>query len=180
MLTSTQKAKLRAKALHAVLSIVQTNDPVLAIPFILGVGPEIIAHIVEAKTHLPRHETDALFLIDCMKFLESSIVLAEAEHRIRILTLMIPSFVSLLYEGNAAPLVLVRDFALASILKVGPAYAEEFKRIMGAAPQVKAALEAAIRAKSARESASQSAGRSAAVAPTVPTIQLKMDFSAFK
>ena len=73
----------------------------------------------------------------------------------------------------------VHACALATITKIGPVYADEFKRIMAAAPQVKAGLEGAIRAKAARDTAQQSGGRSAAVAPAAPTIQLKMDFSAF-
>jgi hypothetical protein len=147
---------------------------------VLGLGPDILSHVIGAKTHPPRSDTDSAFLIDCIKFAEASIALSEPEHRIRLLSLVLPALVAVLFEGQPSYLVTVREFALAAILRVGPAYPDEFKRIMAAAPQVKASLESAIRAKAAKEAEAASGGRSAAVAPTVPTIQLKMDFSAFK
>jgi hypothetical protein len=173
-------AKLRSKALQAVLSIFQSNEKVTAVPFILAVGPELISLVVAAKTAVPKTDADALFLIDAMKFMEFSASFAEPEQRIRLLTLLIPAFVALLYDSNQGPCNTVYTYALAAITKIGPLYADDFRRIMTAAPQVKASLENAIRARAARDAAAKSGGRSAAVAPAAPTIQLKMDFSAFK
>ena len=170
---------MRVKALQTVLSILQGNEKSVAAPLILGVGPEIIAVAINAKTAAPKTDADAAFLVDCLKFMELAVGYSEPVQRIRLLTLVIPTFVALLYESRAAPCVAVHSYALAAITKIGPVYAEEFKRIMAAAPQVKASLETAIRAKAAREAVQQTGGRSAAVAPAAPTIQLKMDFSAF-
>jgi hypothetical protein len=101
-----------------------------------NVGPEIIALVINAKTTPPKTDTEATLIIDAIKFLEQTVALAEATQRIRVLTLMIPAAIALLYDSSAAPCAAVHAYALSSITRTGPLYADEFKRIMAAAPQV--------------------------------------------
>ena len=172
---------MRLKSIQALLSVAQVEDKGVSVPFIHGVGPDVISVVVHSTTTQPPNDETAAVVLECIKFMEILPAQSTPEQRIRLLSIIIPTFVGLLYENvKAAHLLSIHNYALTAITKIGPLYPDEFRRIMAAAPHIKTALETAIRNKAAREASSNPAARSSSVAPAVPTIQLKMDFSAFK
>lgn len=101
-----------------------------------------------------------------------------------MLGLLVPILVSLLSDtanlprGNKVTKTL-HDQALQKLMKIGPKYPEPFRTVMSSASDLKPRLEAAIRANQSSAKTKQPAAQPK-VAPSKPSIKLRMDFSNYK
>lgn len=101
-----------------------------------------------------------------------------------MLGLLVPILVSLLADSTALPKASkitknLHEQALQKLMKIGPKYPEPFRTVIGSSPDLKSRLEGAVRASQASAKQKQPAAKPK-VAPTQPSIKLRMDFSNYK
>ena len=103
---------------------------------------------------------------------------------VHMLGLLVPILVSLLADSTALPKANkitknLHEQALQKLMKIGPKYPEPFRTVIGSSPDLKSRLEGAVRASQASAKQKQPAAKPK-VAPTQPSIKLRMDFSNYK
>lgn len=103
---------------------------------------------------------------------------------VHMLGLLVPILISLLSdsanlskEGKITKNL--HDQALQNLMKIGPKYPEPFRTVVSSSPDLKSRLEGAVRANQASTKAKQPAVQPK-VAPSQPSIKLRMDFSNYK
>lgn len=103
---------------------------------------------------------------------------------VHMLGLLVPILVSLLSDSTSLPkgsriTKNLHEQALQKLMKIGPKYPEPFRTVIGSSPDLKSQLEGAVRANQASAKQKQPAAQPK-VAPTQPSIKLRMDFSNYK
>lgn len=78
------------------------------------------------------------------------VAIAEEEHRAQLVACLLPILISFLLDENALGSATsvtrsLHDFALHSLMQIGPRYSSVFKRVMASSPALKARLEAAVK-----------------------------------
>ena len=103
---------------------------------------------------------------------------------VHMLGLLVPILISLLSDSANLPkgdkiTKNLHEKALQKLMQIGPKYPEPFRTIISSAPDLKTRLEGAVRANQASAKPKQPAVQPK-VAPTQPSIKLRMDFSNYK
>lgn len=101
-----------------------------------------------------------------------------------MLGLLVPILISLLSDSanlskESKITKNLHDKALQNLMKIGPKYPEPFRTVVSSSPELKSRLESAVRANQASVKAKQPTVQPK-MAPSQPSIKLRMDFSNYK
>lgn len=102
-----------------------------------------------------------------------------------MLTLLVPILINYLLEGQALRSankysLTLHDTSLQWLMKIGPKYPQEFKKLMSQASNLKTRLENAIRANQQTHRRSKlESNTNKQISNQIPSIKLKTDFSNF-
>ncbi|XP_030374893.1 HEAT repeat-containing protein 5B isoform X2 [Scaptodrosophila lebanonensis] len=184
----SEHLSVKLKCIETTRSIFTKADLKTATPYIHALAPRIIESLYAECTKTPTSELELQVTLESIVTVEQLIELAEPQHHIQMLTLLVPVLISYLAEPNKLRTLpkyqrQLHEQALQWLLKIGPKYPQEFKSLMGQTPELRQKLEAAIRNQQQSISIAQKANeaqRSGLLAkPQKPTIKLKTDFSNF-
>lgn len=102
-----------------------------------------------------------------------------------MLTLLVPILISYLLEGQALRSankysLTLHETSLQWLMKIGPKYPQEFKKLMSQASNLRIRLENAIRAEQQNHQRTKiESNSSKQISNQIPSIKLKTDFSNF-
>lgn len=102
-----------------------------------------------------------------------------------MLTLLVPILISYLLEGQALRsankfTLTLHEVSLQWLMKIGPKYPQEFKKLMSQATDLKTRLENAVRAsQQTHQKIKSEPNINRPISNQIPTIKLKTDFSNF-
>ncbi|KAL7035637.1 hypothetical protein ACKWTF_008482 [Chironomus riparius] len=181
---------IRLKCVQTIRSIFINADLKVATPYIHALAPRIIENLYAESTKMPKDEIELALTFESITTVDSLITLAEPQNRIQMLTLLVPILISFLLEGNQLRsatkfTIQLHEQSLQWLMKIGPKYPQQFKTLMGQAPELRSKLEAAIRSSQQQAANIQKANTETKENKTVvtqapqPTIKLKTDFSNF-
>ncbi|EDW83833.1 uncharacterized protein Dwil_GK13824, isoform A [Drosophila willistoni] len=160
-----------------------------ATPYIHALAPRIIESLYAECSKMPTSELELQVTLESIVTVEQLIELAEPQHHIQMLTLLVPVLIGFLADPTKWRTLpkyqrQLHEQSLQWLLKIGPKYPKEFKALMGQTPELRLKLETAIRNQQQSISIAQKATeaqRTGILAkPQKPTIKLKTDFSNFQ
>ncbi|KAH8419160.1 hypothetical protein KR222_006942, partial [Zaprionus bogoriensis] len=185
----SEHLSVKLKCIETTRSIFTKADIKTATPYIHALAPRIIESLYAESSKLPTTELELQVTLESIVTVEQLIELAEPQHHIQMLTLLVPVLIGYLADPSKVRTLpkyqrQLHEQALQWLLKVGPKYPQEFKALMCQKPELRHKLEAAIRSQQQSISLAQKASeaqRSGLLAkPQKPTIKLKTDFSNFQ
>ncbi|XP_014676647.1 PREDICTED: HEAT repeat-containing protein 5B-like [Priapulus caudatus] len=179
---------VRIKCLQTVASIFQHPSRAVATPYIHGLASLVLKHLYAASlSKNGLSEPDVAVIVEETKVVETLVHLAEEEHRITLLKILVPLLVSYLLDSSKLPSSsraqkLLHERSLQKLMEIGPKFPEQFRAVMAGAPPVRTALEDAVKFSQQRSAASatkQAQDKFISQQQSAPSIKLKMDFSNF-
>lgn len=185
----SEHMSVKLRCIETTRSIFAHADLKTATPYIHALAPRIIESLYAESSKAPSNELELQVTLESIVTVEQLIDLAEPQHHIQMLTLLVPVLIGFLSEPSRLRTLpkyqrQLHDQALQWLLKIGPKYPKEFKALMGQTPELRQKLEAAIRSQQQSINIAQKASeaqRSGLLAkPQKPTIKLKTDFSNFQ
>ncbi|XP_068088233.1 HEAT repeat-containing protein 5B isoform X2 [Hyperolius riggenbachi] len=171
---------VQAKCYQLILSVFQHSNRALSTPYIHALAPILVENLKAVERKRPSNNTELMAVQEGVKVLETLVALGEEINRVQLLALLVPTLISYLLDVNTFSSVSpssedLHEFALQNLMCIGPLYPHAFKTVMGAAPELKARLEAAIRANQASKAKAASRQPAPAI-QSAPTIKLKTSF----
>ncbi|XP_017090386.2 HEAT repeat-containing protein 5B isoform X4 [Drosophila bipectinata] len=185
----SEHMSVKLRCIETTRSIFAQAELKTATPYIHALAPRIIESLYAESSKAPSNELELQVTLESIVTVEQLIDLAEPQHHIQMLTLLVPVLIGFLAEPSRLRTLpkyqrQLHDQALQWLLKIGPKYPKEFKALMGQTPELRQKLEAAIRSQQQSINIAQKASeaqRSGLLAkPQKPTIKLKTDFSNFQ
>ncbi|KAM8946642.1 HEAT repeat-containing protein 5B isoform 2-T2 [Pelodytes ibericus] len=180
MALNSGEPMVQAKCYQLLLSVFQHPNRALSTPYIHALAPIMVENLKLVERKRPSQPAELMAVQEGIKVLATLVALGEEKNRVQLLALLVPTLISYLLDVNtynsASPASKdLHEFALQDLMLIGPLYPHAFKTVIGAAPELKARLEAAIR----ESQASKAKAASRQPAPTIqsaPTIKLKTSF----
>ncbi|XP_020817486.1 HEAT repeat-containing protein 5B isoform X4 [Drosophila serrata] len=184
----SEHLSVKLRCIETTRSIFAKADLKTATPYIHALAPRIIESLYAESSKVPASELELQVTIESIVTVEQLIDLAEPQHHIQMLTLLVPVLIGFLAEPSKLRTLpkyqkQLHDQALQWLLKIGPKHPQEFKALMGQTPELRQKLEAAIRSQQQSINIAQKATeaqRNLLAKPQKPTIKLKTDFSNFQ
>ncbi|XP_034114354.2 HEAT repeat-containing protein 5B isoform X4 [Drosophila albomicans] len=185
----SENLSVKLKCIETTRSIFTKADLKTSTPYIHALAPRIIESLYAESSKLPASELELQVTLESIVTVDQLIELAEPQHHIQMLTLLVPVLISYLADLSKLRTLpkyqrQLHEHALQWLLKIGPKYPQEFKALMCQKPELRQKLEAAIRNQQQSINLAQKANeaqRNGLLAkPQKPTIKLKTDFSNFQ
>ncbi|XP_070142807.1 HEAT repeat-containing protein 5B isoform X1 [Drosophila kikkawai] len=184
----SEHLSVKLRCIETTRSIFAKAELKTATPYIHALAPRIIESLYAESSKMPTSELELQVTIESIVTVEQLIDLAEPQHHIQMLTLLVPVLIGFLAEPSRLRTLpkyqkQLHDQALQWLLKIGPKHPQEFKALMGQTPELRQKLEAAIRSQQQSINIAQKATeaqRNLLAKPQKPTIKLKTDFSNFQ
>ncbi|RWS31952.1 HEAT repeat-containing protein 5B-like protein, partial [Leptotrombidium deliense] len=187
----SQHEMIQLKCLQTLKSIFAHEDYSVKIAYIHSLAPrliEILSHSIKEKCS-PNGEPSKLthdVILNGLETFEILINAAEADKRIRLLSLYLPLLVSVLSDDinairSKTYRVSLHKYALQKLTTIGPIYQHEFRQIIGQVSHFRKKLETAIHSQQqlgSNASCRQVTAR-VDVKQEANTIKLKTDFSNY-
>lgn len=179
--------QVRLKCIQTFRSILSHPDRAVITGYIHALAPRVIQYLHSSAAHQPNSDTELALTLESITAVETLVQLAEPEHRIQMLSLLVPILVDCLLEGPSLKQAnkfcrALHDHSLQWLTKIGPQYPQDFKSIMAQSVDLRTRLENALRSNQQRartETAPKTSVPTTATANTTPTIKLKTDFRNF-
>ncbi|XP_066550138.1 HEAT repeat-containing protein 5A isoform X2 [Amia ocellicauda] len=177
----SQDAVVLAKTYQLLLSVFQSPCPAVAVPFMRALGPGIVGGLQGVEKRRPQSAAELTAVQEGVRALQGLVSAADPEHRPQLVSVLLPLLVSFLMDGNALasappPARSLHEFALQSLMCVGPQHSAVFRALMAASPAMKARLEAAVRGNQESVKAKSAGQQGQAPGKSSPSIQLKTNF----
>ncbi|KAL3985776.1 hypothetical protein ACH3XW_40030 [Acanthocheilonema viteae] len=168
-------------------------------PFIAELVPKVlnrirpfVASFLKGSAEIPESE-EVVIVQEAVRILEVALLVADQKKQLPIVNLIIQLLGTFLcedpimyYRQLPASTRKLHDYALNRLNVIGPAYPEEFKKVLLCFPVLKSKIEGSIRHQNNRTAAAQQTQRGAGKCEQMPlsvpksaAIRLKMDFRAF-
>ncbi|XP_022214446.2 HEAT repeat-containing protein 5B isoform X2 [Drosophila obscura] len=185
----SEHLSVKLKCIETTRSIFAKAELKTATPYIHALAPRIIESLYAESSKTPTSELELQVTLESIVTVEQLIDLAEPQHHIQMLTLLVPVLIGFLADPSRLRAVAkyqrqLHEQALQWLLKIGPKYPQEFKALMGQTPELRQKLEAAIRSQqqsiNIAQKASEAQRNGLLAKPQKPTIKLKTDFSNFQ
>ncbi|XP_077585849.1 HEAT repeat-containing protein 5B [Stigmatopora nigra] len=172
---------VQARCYQLLLSVFQHPSRPLSTPYIHALAPRVVEKLKAVELSRPRTAAELQAVQEGIKVLENLVGMGEEQHRVQLVSLLVPMLISYLLDENAIPSASkvsksLHDFALQNLMRIGPLYPAAFKMVIGAAPDLKSRLESAIRANQASSRAKDAARQAQPSVQVAPTIKLKTSF----
>ncbi|EDV91239.1 HEAT repeat-containing protein 5B isoform X2 [Drosophila grimshawi] len=185
----SEHLSVKLKCIETTRSIFTKADLKAATPYIHALAPRIIESLYAESSKTPASDLELQVTLESIVTVEQLIELAEPQHHIQMLTLLVPVLIAYLAEPSKLRTLpkyqrQLHEQALHWLLKIGPKYPQEFKALMCQKPELRQKLEAAIRSQqqsiNLAQKASEAQRNGLLSKPQKPTIKLKTDFSNFQ
>ncbi|CAH1153655.1 unnamed protein product [Phaedon cochleariae] len=175
---------VRLKCVRTLKSLFGHHDRAISTPYIHTLAPQLVEFLYSDTAKKPYSDGELLVTIETITAIESLIELAEPDTRIQMLTLLVPVLISYLSEPNTRNTTKyaqsLHDVSLQWLMKIGPKYPQEFKRLMMQSEGLRVKLENAIRINQTSQCKIKNEVNINQQLPShTPTIKLKTDFSNF-
>ncbi|GJQ66814.1 hypothetical protein Trydic_g18582 [Trypoxylus dichotomus] len=176
---------VRLKCIQTLKSIFSHNDRTLATPYIHALAPRLVEFLYSDNARKIFSDGELSVTLETIITVESLISLAEPQNRIQMLMLLVPILISYLLEGQATRSankysLMLHDASLQWLMRIGPKYPEEFKKMMSQSGDLKIRLENAIRySQQVSQKNKPETNTNKPLLSQTPSIKLKTDFSNF-
>ncbi|CAG9828838.1 unnamed protein product [Diabrotica balteata] len=174
---------VKLKCVRTLKSIFAHHNPLISVPYIHSLAPHLVEFLYSEAAKRPYSDGELLVTVETITTIESLIELAEPGKRLQMLTLLVPALVSYLSPGSSKKnkyTSSLHDVSLQWLMKIGPKYPQEFKRMMLHSKDLRLKLENAIRNQQTQKCRIKNdININQQVTSTTPTIKLKTDFSNF-
>ncbi|CAH0562547.1 unnamed protein product [Brassicogethes aeneus] len=181
----SSNSTVKLKCVKTLKSLFAHPDRAVATPYIHTLAPQLVEYLYSDSARKIFSDGELAVTLETIVTIESLIGLAELQNRIQMLSLLVPVLVSYLLveqalrSANKYSLQL-HEVSLQWLMKIGPKYPQEFKKLMGQSVDLRTKLENAIRSnQQTNVKVKNEANISQPVSNHAPTIKLKTDFSNF-
>ncbi|XP_017777275.1 PREDICTED: HEAT repeat-containing protein 5B isoform X3 [Nicrophorus vespilloides] len=181
---------VRLKCVQTLKSIFSHSDRSVATPYIHALAPRLVEFLYADSARQIFSDGELSVTLEAIVTVEALIGLAEPQNRdilqgIQMLTLLVPILISYLLEGQAFRSsnkysMKLHEVSLQWLMKIGPKYPEEFKKLMSQAPDLRVRLENAVRSnQQTQQKIKMEMCNNKPTSAQTPSIKLKTDFSNF-
>ncbi|XP_067013409.1 HEAT repeat-containing protein 5B [Anabrus simplex] len=176
---------VKLKCVQTMRTIFAHSNRSIATPYIHALAPRLIEYLYTESSKQLLSDAELSLTLESIQTVETLITLAEPQHRIQMLTLLVPILVNCLLEGSALKQAnkychVLHEQSLCRLMKIGPQYPQEFKALMSQSSELRSKLEAALRSnQQAQQKAKIESSTIKPIHTQSPTIKLKTDFSNF-
>ncbi|KAG5899474.1 hypothetical protein JTB14_015325 [Gonioctena quinquepunctata] len=176
---------VRLKCVRTLKSLFAHQDRSISTPYIHTLAPQLVEFLYSDAAKKPFSDGELVVTVETITAVESLIEIAEPDKRIQMLTLLVPVLVSYLSTDPHARYTnkytqSLHDVSLQWLMKIGPKYPQEFKRLMLQSEALRVKLENAIRSSQVHQCKIKNDVNINHQLPShTPTIKLKTDFSNF-
>ncbi|KAK5639624.1 hypothetical protein RI129_012116 [Pyrocoelia pectoralis] len=179
-------AVVRLKCIQTLKSVFSHTDRSVATPYIHALAPRLVEFLYSENSHKLLSDIELSITLKTIVTVESLITLAEPQNRIQMLVLLVPVLINYLLDATALRsadkyAVTLHDVSLQWLMKIGPKYPLEFKKLMSQSSDLRTRLESAVRiSQQMQQRTKTDCNNSSKPIPSqTPSIKLKTDFSNF-
>ncbi|XP_072786297.1 HEAT repeat-containing protein 5A isoform X9 [Taeniopygia guttata] len=160
-------------------SIFQHPNKTVSYPYIHSLAPSIVRKLQETEKAKPENAAELQVIQEGIKLVTALTAAAEEQHRAHLVACFLPILISFLLDENALVCATIsaknlHEFALQTLMQIGPQYSSVFKKLMASSPTMKARLESAV--KGNQESIKVKTTKHAKNPGKSSSIQLKTNF----
>ncbi|NXO43796.1 HTR5A protein, partial [Locustella ochotensis] len=170
---------VQCKCYQLLHSIFQHPNRTVSYPYIHSLAPSIVGKLQETERAKPENAAELQVIQEGIKVVTALTAAAEEEHRSHLVACFLPILISFLLDENALVSATIsaknlHEFALQTLMQIGPQYSSVFKKLMASSPTLKARLESAV--KGNQESIKVKTTKHAKNPGRSSSIQLKTNF----
>ncbi|NXV60936.1 HTR5A protein, partial [Molothrus ater] len=170
---------VQCKCYQLLHSIFQHPNKTVSYPYIHSLVPSIVGKLQETEKAKPENAAELQVIQEAIKVVTALTAAAEEQHRAHLVACFLPILISFLLDENALVSATtsaknLHEFALQTLMQIGPQYSSVFKKLMASSPTMKARLESAI--KGNQESIKVKTTKHAKTPGKSSSIQLKTNF----
>lgn len=181
----SQDSATKLKCIKTLKSLFAHPDKAVATPYIHSLAPQLVEYLFSETAKKMSSNEEFCITVETINAVESLIALAEPHNRIQMLSLLVPILVNYLLQNpydrsfNKYS-VSLHEVSLQKLIKIGPTYPQEFKKLMSTSLELRMKLESAIRANQQNSVKTKNeVNMNQPMSIHIPTIKLKTDFSNF-
>ncbi|XP_031336319.1 HEAT repeat-containing protein 5B-like [Photinus pyralis] len=187
----SSNAAVRLKCIQTLKSVFLHTDRTVATPYIHALAPRLVEFLYSENSHKLLSDIELSITLKTIVTVESLINLAEPQNRdvmqgIQMLALLVPVLINYLLDATALRsadkyAITLHEVSLQWLMKIGPKYPLEFKKLMGQSSDLRTRLENAVRVNQQMQQRTKTDcnNSSKPVTSQTPSIKLKTDFSNF-
>ncbi|NWW10341.1 HTR5A protein, partial [Oreocharis arfaki] len=170
---------VQCKCYQLLHSIFQHPNKTVSYPYIHSLAPSIVGKLQETEKAKPENAAELQVIQEGIKVVTALTAAAEEQHRAHLVACFLPVLISFLLDENALVSATIsaknlHEFALQTLMQIGPQYSSVFKKLMASSPTMKARLESAV--KGNQESIKVKTTKHEKNPGKSSTIQLKTNF----
>ncbi|XP_039561114.1 HEAT repeat-containing protein 5A isoform X5 [Passer montanus] len=170
---------VQCKCYQLLHSIFQHPNKTVSYPYIYSLAPSIVGKLQETEKAKPENAAELQVIQEGIKVVTALTAAAEEQHRAHLVACFLPILISFLLDENALVSATIsaknlHEFALQTLMQIGPQYSSVFKKLMASSPTMKARLESAV--KGNQESIKVKTTKHAKNPGKSSSIQLKTNF----
>ncbi|KAI1237778.1 HEAT repeat-containing protein 5A, partial [Lamprotornis superbus] len=170
---------IQCKCYQLLHSIFQHPNKTVSYPYIHSLAPSIVGKLQETEKAKPENAAELQVIQEGIKVVTALTAAAEEQHRAHLVACFLPILISFLLDENALVSATIsaknlHEFALQTLMQIGPQYSSVFKKLMASSPTMKARLESAV--KGNQESIKVKTTKHAKNPGKSSSIQLKTNF----
>uniref|UniRef100_A0A8C5TA83 HEAT repeat-containing protein 5A n=1 Tax=Malurus cyaneus samueli TaxID=2593467 RepID=A0A8C5TA83_9PASS len=170
---------VQCKCYQLLHSIFQHPNKIVSYPYIHSLAPSIVGKLQETEKAKPENAAELQVIQEGIKVVTALTAAAEEQHRDHLVACFLPILISFLLDENALVSATnsaknLHEFALQTLMQIGPQYSSVFKKLMASSPTMKARLESAV--KGNQESIKVKTTKHAKNPGKSSSIQLKTNF----
>ncbi|NXO82773.1 HTR5A protein, partial [Sitta europaea] len=141
---------VQCKCYQLLHSIFQHPNKTVSYPYIHSLAPSIVGKLQETEKAKPENAAELQVIQEGIKVVTALTAAAEEQHRAHLVACFLPILISFLLDENALVSATVsaknlHEFALQTLMQIGPQYSSVFKKLMASCPTMKARLESAVK-----------------------------------
>ncbi|KAL3290046.1 hypothetical protein HHI36_023417 [Cryptolaemus montrouzieri] len=182
----SSNSTVRFKCVQTLRSLFAHPDRSVGTAYIHSLAPRLVEFLYSESARKIFTDGDLLVTLETIVCVESLISLAEPQHRIEMLAILVPVLISYLLEESEMKsankyAIKLHEASLQWLMKIGPKYPQEFKNLMSHCGDLRVKLENAIRnnQQSSVKIKNEVIVNSKVLVSNAPSIKLKTDFSNF-
>ncbi|NXJ17877.1 HTR5A protein, partial [Dicrurus megarhynchus] len=170
---------VQCKCYQLLHSIFQHPNKTVSYPYIHSLAPSIVGKLQETEKAKPENAAELQVIQEGIKVITALTAAAEEQHRAHLVACFLPILISFLLDENALVSATIsaknlHEFALQTLMQIGPQYSSVFKKLMASSLTMKARLESAV--KGNQESIKVKTTKHAKNSGKSSSIQLKTNF----
>ncbi|XP_018322639.1 HEAT repeat-containing protein 5B isoform X2 [Agrilus planipennis] len=175
---------VRLKCVQTLKSIFNHSDRAVATPYIHALAGRLVEFLYTDAAKTVTSNDELTLTLEIVTAVETLIALVEPQNRVQMLSLLVPVLISYLMDRQALNSsnkysLLLHETSLQWLIKIGPKYSQEFKRLMSQSVELRTRLENAIKQNQQSDRIKNEPNFNKPIVNHTPSIKLKKDFSNF-